>query len=633
MMSAAKDSRDPGRDRLLWAGLAALGIVYGDIGTSPLYALRECFRGPGGIAVNEESVLGVLSMIFWALTIVISIKYLSFVVRADNRGEGGILALLALLRPWRGSREQDRRTLIVLGLFGAALLYGDGMITPAISVLSAMEGLEVGAPWLAPYVIPATVVILIALFFFQKRGTAAVGAVFGPVMIVWFTALALLGLAGIRRYPAVLRALGPWHALAFLEHSTGKGFLVLGAVFLVVTGGEALYADMGHFGARPIRLAWFALVMPALVANYFGQGAVLLANPTDRIHPFYQLAPGWALYPLILLAAAATVIASQAVISGVFSLTRQAVQLGHFPRVRVVQTSSEEIGQIYVPFLNWTLAVAAIALVLGFRTSSNLAAAYGVAVSTTMVITTALAFFVTTERWRWPVLGAALVAVGFLTVDLAFFAANLTKILDGGWFPLAIGVCLFTVMSTWRRGRELLRARLENETEPLEDFLRRIVENPPVRVPGTAIFMTGRAKGTPPMLLHHLEHNQVLHERVLLLTVVTEEVPRVPTAERLEVGALEQGFLRVTAHYGFMQNPNVPVALRLLKEVLGFEVDVDDATFYLGRETLIPTEKLPGMMLWREKLFAFLARNAARATAFYGIPPDRVVELGLQVEL
>jgi KUP system potassium uptake protein len=513
MMSAAKDSRDPGRDRLLWAGLAALGIVYGDIGTSPLYALRECFRGPGGIAVNEESVLGVLSMIFWALTIVISIKYLSFVVRADNRGEGGILALLALLRPWRGSREQDRRTLIVLGLFGAALLYGDGMITPAISVLSAMEGLEVGAPWLAPYVIPATVVILIALFFFQKRGTAAVGAVFGPVMIVWFTALALLGLAGIRRYPAVLRALGPWHALAFLEHSTGKGFLVLGAVFLVVTGGEALYADMGHFGARPIRLAWFALVMPALVANYFGQGAVLLANPTDRIHPFYQLAPGWALYPLILLAAAATVIASQAVISGVFSLTRQAVQLGHFPRVRVVQTSSEEIGQIYVPFLNWTLAVAAIALVLGFRTSSNLAAAYGVAVSTTMVITTALAFFVTTERWRWPVLGAALVAVGFLTVDLAFFAANLTKILDGGWFPLAIGVCLFTVMSTWRRGRELLRARLENETEPLEDFLRRIVENPPVRVPGTAIFMTGRAKGTPPMLLHHLEHNQVLHER------------------------------------------------------------------------------------------------------------------------
>jgi KUP system potassium uptake protein len=633
MMSAAKDSRDPGRDRLLWAGLAALGIVYGDIGTSPLYALRECFRGPGGIAVNEESVLGVLSMIFWALTIVISIKYLSFVVRADNRGEGGILALLALLRPWRGSPEQDRRTLIVLGLFGAALLYGDGMITPAISVLSAMEGLEVGAPWLTPYVIPATVVILIALFLFQKRGTAAVGAVFGPVMIVWFTALAVLGLAGIRRYPAVLRALGPWHALAFLEHSTGKGFLVLGAVFLVVTGGEALYADMGHFGARPIRLAWFALVMPALVANYFGQGAVLLANPADRIHPFYQLAPGWALYPLILLAAAATVIASQAVISGVFSLTRQAVQLGHFPRVRVVQTSSEEIGQIYVPFLNWTLAVAAIALVLGFRTSSNLAAAYGVAVSTTMVITTALAFFVTTERWRWPVLGAALVAVGFLTVDLAFFAANLTKILDGGWFPLAIGVCLFTVMSTWRRGRELLRARLENETEPLEDFLRHIVENPPVRVPGTGIFMTARATGTPPMLLHHLEHNQVLHERVILLTVVTEEVPRVPTAERLEVGALEQGFLRVTAHYGFMQNPNVPVALRLLKEVLGFEVDVDDATFYLGRETLIPTEKLPGMMLWREKLFAFLARNAARATAFYGIPPDRVVELGLQVEL
>ena len=612
--------------------LAALGVVYGDIGTSPLYALRECFYGTHHFPVTQENVLGVLSLVFWALTIIISLKYLLFVMRADNNGEGGILALMALLAPWRISPGPRQLGIHTLGLFGAALLYGDGAITPAISVLSAVEGLEVATPELKPYILPATILILILLFHFQKHGTARVGAVFGPVMIVWFSVIALLGIGGIIRSPGVLAAVDPRHAVGFFLRYGGRGFVILGAVFLVVTGGEALYADMGHFGRRPIRLAWFMLVFPALLLNYFGQGALLITSPAGATQPFYQLAPQWALYPLVLLATIATVIASQAVISGAFSLTRQAVQLAQCPRVQIIQTSSEEIGQIYIPSVNHLLMIATIALVLGFRSSENLASAYGVAVTTTMVITTILTFFVMRERWKWHPLAAAGVLLPFLATDLSFFSANLLKVATGGWLPLLAGGALHVLMATWARGRELLAEKLERSTLSLDAFLQRIAADPPVRVSGTAVFLCGRLAGTPPMLLHHLAHNQVLHEQVVLLTVVTEEIPRVPAAERLEVLPLTTGFFKVIARYGFMQSPHVPVVLREC-EAYGLQIDPETTTFYLGRETLIPTPKVPGMALWREKLFAFLSRNSLDATAFYNLPAERVVELGIQVEI
>lgn len=619
------------RGQFFLVSLAALGVVYGDIGTSPLYALRECFHGVNPFPVTPENILGVLSLIFWSLILVISIKYLLFVMRADNRGEGGILALLALLDPWQGPPQNKRRVLLVLGLFGAALLYGDGVITPAISVMSAMEGLEVAMPALSHYVTPLTILILVLLFLFQKRGTAGVGSVFGPVMVLWFLVLAGLGISGILRAPAVLAAINPVHAVRFFVDNGVTGLLVLGAVFLVVTGGEALYADMGHFGPGPIRFAWFALVLPALLLNYFGQGALMLSDPARTIHPFYQLAPPWALYPLVLLATIATVIASQAVISGAFSLTRQAVALGQFPRLRIVQTSSEEIGQIYIPGINWILMVVTISLVLGFGSSSHLAAAYGVAVTTTMVITTVLAFFITRERWGWHPVLSLLVATVFLVADLAFFGANLFKVPDGGWFPLVAGAGIFTLMSTWRRGRELLGERLRKNIKPLENFLEKIAGEPPLRIPGTAIFLTGNRSGTPPMLLHHLAHNLVLHEQVVILTAVTREIPRIPAADRLKVTDHGQGVFRVLVYYGFMQSPNIPVALRSC-EAFGLTIDLEATTFYLGRETLIPTEKVPGMMLWREKLFAFMSRNSLRPTTFYNLPPERVMEIGIQVE-
>ena len=619
--------------QLLAISLTALGVVYGDIGTSPLYALRECFLGSSPIPATAENILGVLSLIFWALVLVISIKYLIFIMRADNRGEGGILALLALLDPWREPRARKRLALIVLGLFGAALLYGDGVITPAISVLSAVEGLRVATPALDPFVLPITIVILFFLFIFQKRGTAKVGSIFGPVMIVWFATLAILGVVGIVKEPGVLAAVNPLHALHFFFANGWTGFLVLGAVFLVVTGGEALYADLGHFGRRPIRLAWFGCVLPSLLIHYFGQGALLLHQPNEVTEPFFHLAPAWALYPLIVLATVATVIASQAVISGAFSLTRQAVQLGQCPRMRIVQTSSEEIGQIYIPFVNWVLMIATIALVLGFRTSGNLAAAYGVAVTTTMVITTILAFFVTREIWRWPLPLALLVCGGFLTIDLGFFCANMLKIAEGGWFPLTAGGVVFILMATWRRGREILAQRLQANQVSIEDFLQGLGTPPlPHRVAGTAVFMTGYRSGVPAMLLHHLKHNQSLHEQVILLTAVTEDVPRVPAVERLELTDLGHGFARIYVHYGFMQSPNIPVALRAC-EYVGLKVALDKTTFYLGGETLIPTPHVPGMMTWRKKLFAFMSRNSLRATTFYSIPPDRVMELGLQIEI
>ncbi|WP_123631626.1 KUP/HAK/KT family potassium transporter [Salinisphaera orenii] len=609
--------------------LAALGIVYGDIGTSPIYALREAFYAHDGIAVAPANIYGVLSLIFWALIIVISIKYLTVVMRAGNNGEGGIIALVALLNPWKTEKTSRRYLLMLLGLFGAALLYGDGTITPAISVLSAIEGLEVATPAFTPYVVPITIAILVGLFLIQKRGTAAVGSLFGPVMLVWFSALALLGAASIIEHPTVLAALNPAHAVQFFAANGTAAFFVLGTVFLVVTGGEALYADMGHFGITPIRIAWFGLVLPALVLNYFGQGALMLENP-DLRQPFYEMAPSWGLYPLVGLATLATVIASQAVISGVFSLTRQAVQLGQLPRLNIVQTSRQSYGQIYIPAVNWILMIATIGLVIGFGSSSNLAAAYGVAVSMDMVITTILAFFVA-YRWDWSPRLAGVIAAVLLVVDLAFFGANLFKVPDGGWYPLALAAAIFFLMATWRRGRELVGRQLREDTEPLEDFIAGL-DDDAYRIDGSAIFMTDAGPRTPPMLLHHLRHNRVLHEQVILLTVYTQDVPQVPAARRMEIEDLGRGFVRVQLHYGFMQATNVPVALRFASE-FGLDVDLEESTFYVGRETLIPTTERPGMWIWRERLFAFMSRNANRATAYYRIPPERVVELGIQIEI
>ncbi|MFC3105393.1 potassium transporter Kup [Salinisphaera aquimarina] len=609
--------------------LAALGIVYGDIGTSPIYALREAFFAHDGIAVIPANIFGVLSLLFWSLIIVISIKYLSVVMRASNNGEGGIIALVALLNPWKTEKTSRRYILMLLGLFGAALLYGDGTITPAISVLSAIEGLEVATPAFKPYVIPITIAILIGLFSIQRRGTAAVGSLFGPVMLVWFSVLALLGIGGIIQHPAIFGALNPIHAVYFFQANGLMGFLVLGTVFLVVTGGEALYADMGHFGIAPIRMAWFILVLPALVLNYFGQGAIMLANPDVR-QPFYQMAPDWALYPVVGLATLATVIASQAVISGVFSLTRQAVQLGQLPRLNIVQTSHESYGQIYIPFINWILMAATIGLVLGFKSSSNLAAAYGVAVSMDMVITTILAFFVA-YRWDWFPRIAGLIAVLLLVVDLAFLGANLFKIPDGGWYPLVVAAGMFFIMATWRRGRELVGRQLKGDTEPLDEFIAS-QDAKAQRIEGTAVFMTDAGTKTPPMLLHHLRHNRVLHQQVILLTVHTMDMPRVPAADRLKIEDMGSGFHRVQLYYGFMQANSVPVALRFASE-FGLDVDIEQTTFYVGRESLIPTSEVPGMMVWREHMFAFMALNATKATSYYRIPPERVVELGIQIEI
>lgn len=612
--------------------LMALGVVYGDIGTSPLYALRECFHGSHQLTPSPANVLGILSLVFWALTLVISIKYLLFLMSADNRGEGGILALLALLTPKRHLFNGQRRYLIPIGLFGAALLYGDGVITPAISVLSAVEGLKVAEPAFKGFVLPITIIILVLLFLFQKRGTAGVGAVFGPVMVIWFATIALLGIGGIIRAPEVFSAVNPLHGVLFFRENGQLAFRILGSVFLVVTGGEALYADMGHFGPLPIRLAWFTFVLPALLLNYFGQGALLLASPGEATEPFYHLAPGWALYPLVILATLATVIASQAVISGAFSLTRQAMQLGYSPRFRLVQTSSEEIGQVYLPTVNMALMLTTISLVIGFGSSANLAGAYGVAVTTTMVITTILAFFLMMKRWHWQVAVAGAVAGFFLLIDIPFLIANLLKIAHGGWFPLIAGLAVFTLMTTWRHGRTVLRRRLSGEIEPLDVFIAKLSTDPPHRVCGSAVFMTGRPTGTPPMLHHHLTHNQVLHEQVIILSVLTEEVPRIPATDRVTVTKMRMGFFQVIVHYGFMQSPNVPVALRQC-EPLGLVVELDKTTYYLARETIISTPLQSGMMPWQEKLFAFMARNSLAATTFFNIPAEQVVELGQQVEI
>ncbi|HXH62585.1 MAG TPA: potassium transporter Kup [Gemmatimonadales bacterium] len=617
---------------LAFLALGAMGVVYGDIGTSPLYAIRETFYGAHGIAVTPANVLGVLSLVFWALVIVVTIKYHIVIIRADNKGEGGVLALMALVNGTRLSRGlQPRHIMIVLGIFGAALLYADGALTPAISVLSAVEGLEVATPALATWVIPITLAILVGLFLIQSRGTASLGTLFGPVMAVWFVVLGALGLAAILREPGVLVAVLPTHAVRFFLQDIGRGMIVLGAVFLVVTGGEALYADLGHFGHNAIQLAWFTIPLPCLLLNYFGQGALLLRDPSAAENPFYHLAPNWALYPLIVLATAATIIASQAIISGAFSLTRQAVQLGYAPRLNIEHTSSREIGQIYVPAVNWALMGLTCVLVLGFQTSSNLAGAYGVALSTLMAITTLMFYVMSREVWGWSFARAAGVAGLFLWLDLLFLGANALKIRNGGWVPLAIAACVFLLMSTWKRGREILGRRMLEKTVPLNLLLADLAAEPPIRVPGTAVFMYGNLDGTPPALVHNLAHNKVLHEKIVFLTVVTEDVPHVTGADRVIVKRMGKGFNSAVARYGFMDDPDIEDVLAACRAA-GLNISTEGTTFFLGRETLVPSDN-PGMARWREAVFAFMSRNALRATAYFNIPTNQVFEVGAQVEL
>jgi len=616
--------------RLAPLALAALGIVYGDIGTSPLYAMKEVFAGVHAVPVTPLNVIGILSLVFWSLVIVVSVKYVAFIMRADNRGEGGIMALMALAL--RKVHDRHHRSAIMLaGIIGAALFYGDGVITPAISVLSAVEGLEVATPALKAYVIPLTIGVLIALFAFQRKGTAGIGSLFGPVMLVWFGALALLGIVNILDEPGVIRALNPLYGFAFFSAKPLLGFLSLGGVVLALTGAEALYADMGHFGRRPIQFAWFGFVLPALVLNYFGQGALLLKDPGAIQNPFYRLAPDWALYPLVALATAATVIASQAVISGAFSVTRQAIQLGYSPRMEVQHTSERVIGQIYLPGINWSLLLAVLALVLGFRSSTNLGAAYGIAVTGTMVITTLLAFIVVRHLWGWGLVRSGLLIACFLVIDLAFFAANAIKIEDGGWFPLVFGLGVFILMSTWKRGRQLLRERMASEAIALAPFIQGMGPGLILRVPGTAVFLSGNPDAVPHALLHNLKHNKVLHERVAVVTVRVEDVPHVPEAEQIAADTLENGFFRIVVSYGFKDEMDIPNALDRCAS-LGIVFDAMSTSYFLGRETLIP--KLGSeMCLWREKLFIGMFRNAGSAASFFNIPPNRVVELGTQVVL
>jgi KUP system potassium uptake protein len=645
LASHPHEKERPTGKALAGLSLGALGVVYGDIGTSPLYALQQAFSGHHSVPPTPENILGVLSLVFWSLAFVISFKYIGFVMRADNRGEGGILALLALVRP-RGGRAMGHWLLVGIGLFGAALLYGDGVITPAITVLGAIEGIEVATPALEHLVVPVAVVILIALFWLQKHGTRAIGRIFGPVMVIWFICIAVIGVHGILMHPSVLAAISPWHAVDLFIRDKLTGFLVLGAVVLVVTGGEALYADMGHFGRRPIRVAWFVIALPALLLNYFGQAALLLEQPAAATNPFYELVPNWFLYPMIAIATLAAIVASQALISGAFSLTRQAVQLGYSPRVTIIHTSHTEAGQIYIPEVNGALGVACVLLVLGFQNAANLAAAYGIAVTGTMIITTLLFHRVARDRWHWSPLRAGLLTGLFLVVDVAFFAANMVKIEEGGWFPLAVAAAVYILMTTWKRGRDKLADIVQQNSLPLSLFLQDIERRKPVRVPGIAVFMTSATGVAPPVLLHHLKHNKVLHERVILMSVITEEVPAVWEKDRIDSRDLGAGFYQVIVRSGFMETPNVPAVLRRLDDgdIKGSPglVSIMQTSFFLGRETLIATRYKRGasgpagdrwMSYWRKKLFVIMTRNARSATAFFGLPPNRVVELGAQIQI
>lgn len=622
-----------GSDRAM--AYAALGVVFGDIGTSPLYAVKECFSEAFGLAPVPENVLGIISLFFWSLLTVVVGKYVFVVMRADNRGEGGILSLMALVTPRFHQKTPSVLTKVVMysGVIGASLLAADGTITPAISVLSAMEGLETANPVLKPVVIPGTLAILVSVFMMQRRGTARVAKIFAPAMAVWFVVLAVLALPAIFAEPRILGALNPVHGLKLLLTHGWHGFLVLGAVVLCLTGAEALYADMGHFGRRPIKMACLRLVLPCLIINYLGQGAILLVNGHQAAaNPFYALVPDWGLYPMVFLATLATVIASQALISGSFSLAQQAVQLGYSPRLTIVHTSEETKGQIYIPEINFLLMIACVALVLMFKSSSALAAAYGISVMGTMSITSFLVYFVAVKRWKWRRSVAAAMVVFFLTIDLTFLSANLHKIAEGGWFTILVSGFVLTVMLTWKRGRGALARRMEAQFAPVMSFVESIQQNRPHRVPGTAVFMTGNARMVPPALRHHFEHNQVLHRQVILLSILTEDVPFVPLKEAVEVHPLGEGFYEVIARFGFMQNPKVEKIFRLARLQAGLEVEESKTTYFLGRDILL-TDGPERMLRWRKTLFSFLARNSLPATAYFGIPPNRVIEIGMQVVL
>jgi KUP system potassium uptake protein len=611
--------------------LGALGIVFGDIGTSPLYAFRECFVHHQSIGPTAENVLGILSLILWALIITICFKYMYIVLKADNRGEGGILSLMALSMKQVEKDSWRFKAIVVFGIFGAALLYGDGVITPAISVLSAVEGLQIIAPSLESLVVPLTFVIITILFAFQAAGTYKLGNVFGPLILLWFLVIGGLGLISIIENPSVLNAINPLYGLEFLMSHGAMGVSVLGSVVLVITGGEALYADMGHFGRRPIKLAWFLVVLPGLILNYFGQGALVLKSPESIQNPFYLLSPSWLLGPLVVLATLATVIASQALISGVFSLTRQAVQLGFCPRIQIIHTSSREIGQIYIPFINWCLFVGVVWLVFNFENSSRLAAAYGLAVTATMVITTLLAYIVAIQLWKWPKLPAFILFMGLFIIDLTFFLPNLLKVFHGGWVPLAIGGVVYLLMTTWKEGRAILAAALKARSVSIEAFLKKMETHMPIRVPGTGIYMSSDTWGVPVPLLHNLKHNKIVHERVIILTITSHEVPQVPKEERVIVQDLGLNVFRVIAQYGFMETPKIRHIFEACR-AQGIDLHVEESTFVLGRETIIAS-KFPGMAIWREKLFAVMTKNAQRPTAFFKIPPNQVIEVGIQVEI
>jgi KUP system potassium uptake protein len=611
--------------------LFVLGVVFGDIGTSPLYAFRECFSAGHAIMISPENVFGILSLMFWSLIIIISVKYVLFVMRADYHGEGGIFALLTLVLSKGRIRGRRLRIVTAIGLFGAALFYGDGMLTPAISVLSAIEGLKVTTSSLDPFVVPITVGILIGLFLFQRSGTGLVGRVFGPVMVIWFLTIAVLGARWIIEVPEVLKSINPVYALNFFVINRVAGFFVLGAVFLVVTGGEALYADMGHFGKIPIRIAWFTIVLPGLLLNYFGQGALLIENPHSVINPFYLLSPSWGHYPLIALSTAATIIASQAVISGAFSLTTQALQLGYIPRLVVSHTSHHEIGQVYVPVVNWILFIGTVGIVVGFGSSANLAGAYGLAVALLMVVTTALMFICARSLWGWSLLFAGFAATLLLFIEIFFLGSNLAKFKQGAWFPLLVTTIVYVVFITWKQGRTILRDRIKVERLPMKNLIDDLEKNPPLRVKGVAVFMSSNPSGVPRTLLHNLKHNRVLHEHVIILTVLNDEIPRVPAHERLEVQEIAQNFFRIIAHYGFMETPDVPDILHLARKH-GLEYSIHETTFFLGRETLVlgRSRKLSNL---QKRLFMFLSRNAQDATLHYGIPTNRAIEIGIQVEI
>lgn len=622
----------PQKTALHTLALAALGVVFGDIGTSPLYTMKLVFaEGAHPIALNVGNMYGILSLITWALILIVSIKYVAFIMRADNRGEGGIMALLALASRNTSGRKTKRRNIMLLGILGACMFYADGMITPAISVLSAIEGLEIAAPHLHQWIVPITLLVLFGLFWAQSKGTAVVGKFFGPVMLLWFGTLGVLGAVNIAHDPTILHALNPLYAIQFFATQPWIAFVALGAVVLAVTGAEALYADMGHLGRFPIRLAWFGLVLPALLLNYFGQGALILHDANAVKNPFYLLAPAWTLFPLIGLATLATVIASQAVITGAFSISRQALQLGFLPRMHIQHTSESEQGQVYMPRVNWGLMLATMALVIGFGSSSKLASAYGIAVTGDMVITTLLAAIVFREIWRWSKLKVALLIGLFLTIDLAFFGANVLKIADGGWVPLLIGMVIFTLMLTWKNGRYILYNHLKSEAMAIEPFIEAMGAHPPLRVPGTALFMTPNPEGVPHAMLHNLKHNKVLHEKVVILTVKFLDVPHTNVEERVTVVAMPHEFYRVTVHYGFKDEPDLPRDLPLCAKY-GLEFDTMNTSFFIGKEILIASDK-PNMAYWRKKIFIGLFRSAETITNQFNLPPNRVVELGSQVKI